>query len=449
VVNDPKNTNSQFVDELYKTHMQDIGIGDADKTENVFAESEKNNRKIITIVIAASLAAVGLILFFSFNKIVITPESPYLTIAKRQVEVDTSDRYGTPENQDATISQSPINGNVQQGESTKDNSSTLQMKIFDTPKSGTTAAANSETADITAIASKVLPSVVSVEASYSSLYGISKVVGSGVIMSKSGYILTSSDIINGATTIKVVLRSGSAYDGEVIGSDAASDLSVIKIKGDNLTPVEFGNSENVKIGDFVLAAGNPFGSDMMGTVTDGIICGINEDVVVSESMFTLLQTNAIINPGNTGGPLVNRYGQVVGIVSTKLTSSYSTVEGLHFAIPTNTVKGIVDDLIRYGYVKGRVSLGLVGRTLTASLAENYGYPQGVVVVYIDTESNAAKSGLAVGDIIVEAQGSPIIKASDLIAIKVNSTVGDTLSLQVFRNGEYIYLSYILTEEKVQ
>lgn len=348
------------------------------------------------------------------------------------------------------------NAPIDNGE--KDKSTTLRevnpngpvLEINDPPAPKTTPVARESGAVLTVseIAEKVMPSVVGVVSSVRSLYGTSSYSGTGIIMSSDGYIITNNHVIDSAENISITLMNGKTYDAKLVGRDKRSDLAVIKIEANDLIPAEFGDSDALKVGDLAVAIGNPLGLDLMGTVTDGIISAINRDVVVEERTMTLIQTNAAINSGNSGGPLINKYGQVIGINTLKMQDYYTNVEGLGFAIPTNTAKPIIDELIQYGYVKGRPSIGINVKTISESQARYFNVPQGVGVYYVHPEADAYKKGLQVNDIIVEAQGKEVKSASEINRIKEEYVAGDLFTVKVYRNGKYLEITFELMDEAV-
>lgn len=322
------------------------------------------------------------------------------------------------------------------------------MEINEPPVPKTTPVARETGGALTIpeIVEKVMPSVVGVVSSVRSLYGTSNYSGTGIIMSSDGYIITNNHVIDNAENISITLMDGTTYDAKLIGRDKRSDLAVIKIDAKNLIPAEFGDSDALKVGDLAVAIGNPLGLDLMGTVTDGIISAINRDVVVEERTMTLIQTNAAINSGNSGGPLINKYGQVIGINTLKMQDYYNNIEGLGFAIPTNTAKPIIDELIQYGYVRGRPSIGINVKTISESQARYFNVPQGVAVYYVHPDSDAYKQGLQVNDIIVEAQGKEVKTASDINKIKEEYVAGDLFTVKVYRNGKYLEITFKLMDE---
>lgn len=273
--------------------------------------------------------------------------------------------------------------------------------------------------------------------------------GSGFIISQDGYIVTNYHVVKGATSVKVTLYNGDTYDATVIGGDSDYDVAVIKIDATGLSPVTLGNSEDVNVGDTVLAIGNPLG-ELTFSMSQGIVSCCDRAINVDGTPFNMIQVDASINPGNSGGPLVNLYGEVVGIVSAKY-SSYSdtSVEGLGFAIPINDVKNIISDLIQYGYVTGKPYMGITGVTMSASVAQQYGVTNAVLGVYVATVEDgscSAKAGLQPGDIITAMDEDDVVTFQDLEAAKATHQAGDTVTLTVFRNGEKLELSLTLDEQ---
>jgi len=293
------------------------------------------------------------------------------------------------------------------------------------------------------ISEKVRESVVGVTCQGSSDFS-SASVGSGIIMTTDGYIITNNHVIEGMTTIQVVLDNGQTYDARLIGSDSRSDLAVIKINATDLKAAEFGDSDKLEQGDPAIAIGNPAGLQLQNTVTYGIISAINRDIVIEDRTMTLIQTDASINPGNSGGPLVNEFGQVIGINTVKVGISY--YEGLGFAIPMNTAKPIIDELISRGYIKGRPSIGITGTTLTPRDSAFYGLPAGLYIEYVHPYSDAFKKGIRRGDIIVKMNGTALSSAAEIKKIRDNFTAGDTITLTIYRNSEEVDIDVILMDE---
>lgn len=272
--------------------------------------------------------------------------------------------------------------------------------------------------------------------------------GTGIIMSSDGYIITNHHVIENATALSIIMLDGAEYEAKLIGSDEKSDLAVLKIDASGLPAAEFGDSDALLVGDPVYAIGNPLGLELMGTFTDGIVSAINRDVTVDERTMTLIQTNAAINSGNSGGPLINQYGQVVGINTLKMQDYSTTVEGLGFAIPTNTAKAIIDELVESGYVSGYPAIGLRCDNVNEAMSKYYKIPTGVLVRYVNPNANAYFAGLQVNDVIVEAQGERIENYNDLSALVQKCKAGDSFTLKVYHynSGEYEDLQFALNDE---
>ena len=264
--------------------------------------------------------------------------------------------------------------------------------------------------------------------------GSSMSLGTGVIMSENGYIITNSHVIEGCSAVDVVLWDERVYPALLVGRDEQTDLAVLKVECTGLSPADFGDSGLLRVGDVALAIGNPLGEDLRGTMTDGIISALNRDVNVDGRTMSLIQTTAALNSGNSGGALINEYGQVIGITNLKMQSYYDTVEGLGFAIPTATVKAVVDTLIETGVVTGRPTIGITAYTLTQAMSEAEGLPQGVCIKSVQAGSDAWRQGLRAGDVIVEANGVSIRTMDELQALKNGMQVGEVLSLRYCREN---------------
>lgn len=305
--------------------------------------------------------------------------------------------------------------------------------------------AGTEALTLQDIYKKAIPSVVSVECFSSG----SRSVGTGVVMTSNGYILTNQHVIDGGSRATVTLQDERSFDALLVGSDSQSDLAVLKIDASGLTSAEFGDSSLLEVGDAAVAIGNPLGTELRGTMTDGIISAINRNVRVSGRTMTLIQTNAALNAGNSGGPLLNAYGQVVGINTMKMMSSYtSTVEGLGFAIPISAAKPIVDELIARGRVEGRPALGITVYTISAGEAAFYNMEAGVYVESVDERSDAFTAGLRAGDRILSANGTDVASSDDLELVKQDLQPGDTVSLRVLRDGEELTVPVTLMDQAV-
>ena len=257
--------------------------------------------------------------------------------------------------------------------------------------------------------------------------------GSGIVYSKDGYILTNNHVIDGASTIEVTLHDGTTYDATLVSTDEQSDVAVLKIDADNLTPVTLGDSSELNVGDLAVAIGNPLGT-LAGTATDGIISGLEREITLEGKSMTLLQISASINPGNSGGGVFDQYGNLIGLVVAK--SSGSDVEGLGFAIPVNTVKEVADSLIENGYVEGRPAAGLTIIDLTsASEAMKYGVDVTGVYIKEVTGENAEKAGLQAGDLIYMIDGEKVTSSDMLVRRIQEHEVGDKVKLTIVRNDQ--------------
>lgn len=257
--------------------------------------------------------------------------------------------------------------------------------------------------------------------------------GSGVIISDDGYIVTNNHVIEGANNIKVTLHDGTEVPATLVAADEQTDVAVIKIDKTGLTPVTFGESSDLSVGDLAIAIGNPLGQ-LAGSASEGIISGLEREITLEGKSMTLIQTSASINPGNSGGGLFDQYGNLIGIVVAK--SSGSEVEGLGFAIPIDTVKEVAQALMENGYVAGRPAAGIQIVDLTsASDAMKYGVQ--ITGVYINevTGENAKKAGLKAGDLIYYINDTKVTSAEQLIGIIQKHEVGDKVTFTVVRNNE--------------
>lgn len=273
---------------------------------------------------------------------------------------------------------------------------------------------------------------------------ISEGAGSGVIITKDGYIVTNNHVIDGASKITVRLRNGDTYNATLVGKDAKTDIAVIKIDASDLTTAVYGDSSKLVVGETAIAIGNPLG-ELGGTVTSGIISALDRSITIDGETMTLLQTNAAINPGNSGGGLFNAYGELVGIVNAK--SSGSDIEGLGFAIPINTAKPIIEEIMKNGYVSGRISLGIAVLDIPDSQTA-LSYRLSKTGVYVSQVNNQS-SGFQVGDRIITFNGVAIDDAETLTNAISACKVGQTVSIEVERRNQRYTFELTLQEEKPQ
>lgn len=318
---------------------------------------------------------------------------------------------------------------------------------------------------VSAIAEKVSPSIVGIRSSFTVRDFFmgeqsNKGEGSGIIMKPDGYIMTNYHVIaesvdartrkvGKGAKIEVFLptQKDKPYAAEVVGFDVRTDLAVIKINATDLPAAEFGDSANLKVGELAVAIGNPGGLEYMGSVTVGVISGLNRTIQSETGKeLKLIQTDAAINPGNSGGALVNAKGQVIGVNSIKIAAT--GFEGLGFAIPINEAKRITDDLMQFKYVTGRPILGIVPDTrFTPEVAEKYNVPAGVLVAEVTPTSGAYKAGIQVGDIITKFDGKPVKNRTELDDLRNKHKVGDEVIVEIYRDEAYKTLKVTLSEDK--
>lgn len=259
--------------------------------------------------------------------------------------------------------------------------------------------------------------------------------GTGIIASSDGYILTNAHVVNYSRSNKVtvILHNQKQYAAVVVGYDKTSDIAVLKINATGLSPAEFGNADQLEVGDSVVAIGNPGGMNYASTLTGGLISALNRTIEThSDNGMTYIQTDAAINPGNSGGPLLNMYGQVVGINSNKIVAE--GYEGMGFSIPVSKAKTIIDELVSKGYVSGRSRLGITAQTLSNLEAQVYGVSGGVVVKAIGSDSDMTKQGVKVGDVITKADGQEVASLDDLYAVLAKHKAGESIALTVYSKG---------------
>ena len=295
------------------------------------------------------------------------------------------------------------------------------------------------------IYSTVIDSVVSISSMTSS--GTSS--GTGIIMSPDGYVITNHHVITGALVISVLTNDNQEYEAALVGSDEMSDLAVLKIDARGLQTAEFGDSSKLRVGDSVVAIGDPLGVQLRGTMTNGIISAINRDLTVGDRTMTLIQTNAALNNGNSGGPLINCYGQVIGINTVKMSSYYTataSVEGLGFAIPISVAKPIIDELIENGYVAGRPAIGISGDSLPSYYRTYYRLPDGVYVTSVNEGSDAKAKGIREGDIVTAINGEKICSIDELNTVKNQYAAGDEVTLTIYRSGTYYEVTVTLVDQ---
>ena len=271
---------------------------------------------------------------------------------------------------------------------------------------------------------------------------VEQAAGSAFMISTDGYIVTNAHVVEDADAVAVTFVDGTELDAEIIGMDKSMDVAVLKVEGKNLHALKLGDSDAVRVGEFAIAIGDPTGRELAGTTTFGIIGATAREVNIDGRTNTYLQTDAAVNPGNSGGPLLNMAGEVIGITSAKtVTASYDefgnaiSAEGLGFAIPINDAMKIVSQLITRGYVL-RPGIGVSIVTWDALSAQKYETVEGMLVYTVTKDGPADEAGLRPNDIIVEVDGTPVPTQDEFVAHVKAKTVGDTLELKVWRAGEY-------------
>ena len=271
--------------------------------------------------------------------------------------------------------------------------------------------------------------------------------GSGFIISRDGYILTNYHVIENSSSITVSCYDGTTYDAALIGYDESNDIAVLKVEAEDLVPVILGNSDNMNVGDSVVAIGNPLG-ELTFSLTAGTVSALNREVTMSTGVtMDLIQTDCAINSGNSGGALFNLYGEVIGITNAKYSSSSSSgasIDNIGFAIPMNDIRGIVESIIEKGYIS-KPYIGVSVMDVSAE-TQSYGLPQGAAVQNVTEGGPAEAAGLQRADIITAINGTPITGKNDLVDIVSNARVGDPLKLTVYRKGNTLELTVTVGEQ---
>ena len=268
-------------------------------------------------------------------------------------------------------------------------------------------------------------------------------VGTGVLFTTDGYLLTNHHVVAGGRECWVMLASGYSYEAKYVAGDAAQDIAILKIDQTDLPAAEFGDSDLLTVGDPVYAIGNPLGFELRGTLTDGIVSAMDRDVQVNEGTMTLIQTNAALNEGNSGGPLINQYGQVVGINVIKMDSEFSTIEGLGFAIPTSAMRRMVNDLLVYGELQPEPVLGLMVMNMSEQLTDTL---WGAEVDSVTEGGAADRAGVQAGDFIIAAGGiDEVLGSGDVLRARRQYHVGDQMPMRLWRDGEIVEVILDLQE----
>ncbi len=391
----------------------------------------KRHRSIITVLLIAVILLCGVVSILGSLNIRLFrqisgaqgPDIPFALAGTDATTAPTSTESTVPDNNSYNDVHIPINNSPAGVENIPQEGGLSLQQIYD----------------------KAIPSVVSI--SCSAAGGASS--GTGVVLTQNGYIVTNYHVIENAREIMVTFHDETRLQAALVGADAVSDLAVLAVSADNLMPAELGNSNSLRVGDSVAAIGDPLGEQLRGTMTDGIISAINRDITVGGRTMTLIQTNAALNSGNSGGPLLNCYGQVIGINTMKIGDDMSTagVEGLGFAIPSATVKEVVDQLIQQGYVSGRPSLGFECEQLSVFYQMYYRLPEGLYITAVTEDSGAAHAGIQKGDILLALDGVRVSDVDSLTTILYGHQTGDSVSAVLYRKGRQYSVTLVLGEAR--
>ena len=273
------------------------------------------------------------------------------------------------------------------------------------------------------------------------------VVGSGFVLTEDGYVVTNNHVVEGTDNVSVKLHDGSTYPAEVVGGDSLSDVALLKIEAEGLSHVAVGDSDAIAVGEGCIAIGNPLG-ELTFTMTGGYVSALPREINISGKPISMFQTDAAINAGNSGGPLFDMAGNVIGITSAKIsgiTGSGASIEGVGFAIPINEALRVVYDLQEYGYVRGRAFLGVTVKELDAATADTYGLPVGPIVQSVVADSCADKAGIAVKDIILAFNGRMVQTYTQLMSALNKCSAGDEVTLRIYRAGAELDVTLTLDE----
>ena len=271
--------------------------------------------------------------------------------------------------------------------------------------------------------------------------------GSGFILTSDGYVVTNNHVVEGATSVTVKLYNGDEYDATIVGTDEMNDVALLKIDATGLQAVTIGDSDQIEVGEEVIAIGNPLG-ELTFTMTAGVVSALDREINTDGKPINMLQTDVAINSGNSGGPLFDMNGNVIGITSAKYsgsTSSGASIEGISFAIPINDALRVVYDLQQYGHVTGRAYLGVTVKDLDSSTGATYGLPTGPMIQSVEEGGCAQKAGLQQGDIIIGFNDAEIASYTDLVAALNKCRAGDTATIKVYRAGAEVEASVTLDE----
>lgn len=330
------------------------------------------------------------------------------------------------------------------------NTSSSSTTVAESTQKSTASISDARNTPVVQAAKKVGPAVVGITNKavardwFNRKVEVDKGTGSGVIFKNDGYIVTNNHVVEGAKDITVALSDGRTFSATLIGADPFTDLAVIKIDATDLPTAEFGDSDDIMVGEPAIAIGNPMGLEFQGSVTAGVISALNRTLNIGENRVKLLQTDAAINPGNSGGALVNADGKVIGINSAKLAAA--GVEGMGFAIPINTAKPIIDELIQQGHVTyPYLGVGVLDKQTAAQAGYKLNVDAGVIVMQLELGGPADEAGIQKRDLILKIDGKETNTVGDLRSIISSHKVGDTVTITISRNGQVHDVEATLTE----
>ena len=436
--------------QLYRHHEQGYVYPDhmPDSSQLNQAKPPKKDKTRIVGILALTLA---LVVLFS----AVTGSLVYYYMKSLTPETTQTGQSETNETSEAMPSETnPADQNETDGQDNSSNDENMQPdtsardRHFSIESAAARRDRNADPLSIVEIAEIGKPAVVAITTEitvrdFFGQVGSVPAAGSGFIISEDGYIITNNHVVENATAITVFLENGNFYDARFVGSDPQNDIAVLKIDDEDLPTVILGDSSDIMVGELAVAIGNPLGQ-LNGSVTAGIISGQDREMTIEGQTLNLLQTDAAINQGNSGGALFNSFGEVIGINTAK--SAGTGIEGLGFAIPINHAKPIVESIIQSGYVTGRPKIGVGTQDLNAQMAEYYSLVEGVYIVSVEPGSAADRAGLRRGDIIIEANGEEALTTAAVNDIKNTLQPGDEMVLTLVRDGETIEVTVVLDED---
>ena len=392
-------------------------------------EPPKNRGGIIAVLLILIIFLCGIITVLGLLNVRLFQQLNLQTIDCLSIAVVDETLPSIPEEtvpQDAAVSQETSRIQLQESPASPENTTREGLSLQD-------------------IYDQNIPSVVSI----SCVMRSGSSTGTGVVFTQDGYIVTNAHVVEHAEKISIQLSDDRVFTADLVGIDQVSDLAVLYIAAKDLTAAQFGNSDVLRVGDTVVAIGDPLGIKFRGTMTDGIVSAINRDMTVSGRTMTLIQTNAALNSGNSGGPLINSYGQVVGINTMKIGafSDFAGVEGLGFAIPSTVVKDVVEQIISQGYVSGRPTLGISGDSVDTFYQYYYRLPAGLYITAVEPGTPAYRAGIEAGDILISIDDTRISDMNTLNSVIFRHEVGDIITAVVYRGGQKATVELRLTEDK--